>query len=220
MRLFAKDFFSVIEIALVLGLIAGDYYGVVPVSSTPFFVGLGWLSLRFRGLRWRDVGFVRPHSWPQAVIVGTIAGVAIELFATFVTTPLLTYFSGAPPDLSDFRSTVGNFRMLLFWLALNWTLFALGEELAFRGYVMNLFAGAFQSSRAAWTGSLVVTSALFGWSHGNQGFAGIAQESLSGMLLGTLYLASGRNLATPIIAHGISNSLALVLIFFGRYPGI
>ncbi len=152
--------------------------------------------------------------------LGTLAGLAIELFATFVTTPALSWLTGAPPDLSSFRSVVGNARALLFFLVLNWTLFAIGEELAFRGYVMNLFAAALGKSRWRWIVSLVVTSALFGWGHGNQGITGIAQETLSGLLLGAVYLGCGRNLAMPIIAHGVSNTLALVLIYFNRYPGV
>jgi membrane protease YdiL (CAAX protease family) len=144
----------------------------------------------------------------------------MELFATFVTTPFLSHLSGAPPDLSEFRSTVGNPRLLLFWIALNWIFFAPAEELAFRGYVMNLFAGMFHGTTLAWIVSLVATSLLFGWGHGGQGLSGMAQESLSGLLLGVLYLASGRNLTVPIIAHGVSNTVAFILIFFGRYPGI
>ena len=209
-----------VEMLLVVALIAGDYYGVVPVTSTPFFIALGWASLRLRGLQWRDVGFVRPPSWGRALVLGTLAGLAIELFATFVTTPALSWLTGTPPDLSSFRSVVGNTRALLFFLVLNWTLFAIGEELAFRGYVMNLFADALSTSRWRWIGSLVATSALFGWGHGNQGITGIAQETLSGLLLGGVYLGCGRNLALPIIAHGVSNTLALVLIYFNRYPGV
>ena len=62
--------------------------------------------------------------------LGTLAGLAIELFATFVTTPALSWLTGVPPDLST-SIVVGNARALLFFLVLNWTLFAIGEELAF-----------------------------------------------------------------------------------------
>jgi len=42
----------------------------------------------------------------------------------------------------------------------------------------------------------------------------------AGLLLGVLYLACGRNLAVPIIAHGITDTIDVVLIFSGRYPGL
>jgi membrane protease YdiL (CAAX protease family) len=66
-----------------------------------------------------------------------------------------------------------------------------------------------------------LTSALFGIAHGeSQGLAGMLQEGFAGFVLGSLYLACGRRLAIPVIAHGASNSLALVMIFFNRYPGL
>jgi uncharacterized protein len=39
-------------------------------------------------------------------------------------------------------------------------------------------------------------------------------------LLGLLYLGSGRTLTVPIVAHGVSNTLAFVLIYLDRYPGV
>ena len=211
---------AAVEVALVVALTAGDFYEIVPISSVPFLLLMGWISLRRRGLRWRDTGFTRPPSWPRAIAVGIVAGIGMELFSTFVTVPLLTQLTGKPPDLSDFRSTVGNVRMLLFWLALNWTLAAFGEELGYRGYVMPRVADLGGRTRAAWLASLVFTSALFGWGHGGQGITGMTQETLAGLMLGGLYLATGRNLTVPIVAHGVSNTLAFVLIYLGRYPGV
>jgi len=199
---------------------AGDFYGVVPISSTPFLVVLGWISLRLRGLRWRDAGFTRPPDWPRAILLGCAAGILMELFATFVTVPLLTQLTGKPPDLSEFRSTVGNVRVLLLWLALNWTLAAFGEELGFRGYLMPRLADLGRRARGSWILALVLSSLLFGWGHGGQGITGMTQETLAGLMLGILYLASGRNLTIPIVAHGISNTVAFVLIYFDRYPGV
>ena len=73
--------------------------------------------------------------------------------------------------------------------------------------------------RVAWLASLLIGSALFGWGHTEQGVSGWVQESLSGLLLGVLFLLAGRNLMLPILAHGTSNTLAFVLIYLGRYPG-
>lgn len=38
--------------------------------------------------------------------------------------------------------------------------------------------------------------------------------------LGLLYLVTRRNVLVPIVSHGVSNSLAFVLIYLGRYPGL
>lgn len=167
---------AAVEVALIVALMAGDFYGVVPFSSTPFLLALAWLSLRLRGLRWRDVGFTRPGSWPRALAFGTAAGVALELFATFVTVPLLSRLAGQPPDLSDFRPLVGNLKLVLLLLVPAWLLAGFGEELGFRGYVMNRIADLGRRGRGAWAVSLLLSSALFGWGHGGQGITGMLQE--------------------------------------------
>jgi hypothetical protein len=50
------------------------------------------------------------------------------------------------------------------------------------------------------------------------GITGIIDEGLAGLLLGVIYLQTGRNLAVPIIAHGISDTIDFLLIFLGKYP--
>ncbi len=208
------------ELALVVALVAGDFYGLVPVSSTPFLLVLAWISLRLRGFGWRDVGFVRPSRWPQSLALGVLAGLVMELFSTFVSVPLLSRLTGKPPDLSDFRPLVGNLRLLLGSLVPMWLLAAFGEELVFRGYLMNRIARLGWSTRWAWPLSLIAASVLFGWGHGGQGLTGMLQEGFAGLLLGLLYIGCGRNLTIPIIVHGVSNTLAFLLIFLDRYPGV
>lgn len=209
-----------VELILILGVGIADLYGFIFFSRTPYLIALGWLSLRLRGLRWRDLGFTRPPHWPRAIAIGAFAGVAMELFSTFVTVPFFTRLTGKPPDLSDFRFMVGNLPALLALLGVMWILAAFGEELAHRGYVMNRVAEIGRGTRAAWLFSLIVSSAFFGWGHDAQDLTGVLQESFAGLLLGLMYLGSRRNLTIPIVAHGVSNTVAFILIYFGRYPGI
>lgn len=210
-----------IEIGLAGGLLVADRMHLVPVSNTPFLLVLAWISLRMRHRTWRSIGLIRPNSWIQAIAVGIVAGFALECFSLLATEPLIAWTTGISPDRSDLRPVVGSPLMLSVAMALNWTLAAFGEEMAWRGYLLNRIMDL--GIPGAW-GSflcLLLTSALFGIAHGeSQGIAGMLQEGFAGFALGSLYLASGRKLALPIIAHGASNSLALILIFFNRYPGL
>lgn len=208
------------ELGALIVLTIADARGLVPLSRTPFLLLLCWVSLRLRRLSWRDIGFTRPPAMQRAIAIGIVAGLAIELFAITITTPWIASMTGTPPDVSDLQDVVGNWQLLLIVLVVSWVLAAFGEELAFRGYLMNRVADGFGRTRVAWIISLAVVSVFFGIGHGTQGVAGIVQESLSGCLLGVLFLASGRNLTVPIVAHGVSNSLALVLIYLNRYPGL
>ena len=68
--------------------------------------------------------------------------------------------------------------------------------------------------------SLIAVNLAFGYAHAYQGITGIIDEGLSGILLGLLYLGTGCNLSVPIIAHGVTDTVDVLLIFLGKYPGL
>jgi len=47
-----------------------------------------------------------------------------------------------------------------------------------------------------------------------------ARGAVTGLVLGGLYLAFGRNLWPAILAHGLSDTLALVMVVCGFTPGV
>ena len=67
--------------------------------------------------------------------------------------------------------------------------------------------------------SLFLISALFGFSHYQQGPTGIIEEGSDGLILGLIYLAWQRNLAIPIVVHGVCDTIDVVLLFLGKYRG-
>lgn len=211
---------GVAELVLVVSLVVADIHRLVPFSKTPFYLVLGWISLRLRGVGWRGVGFTVPSGWRRALALGTVAGIGLEILSAFGVEPALARLFGRSADLSDFRPLVGNAALLLVVLAANWILAALGEELVYRGYLMSRVAGLAGGTRAAWVASLLAVSALFGWGHVDQGLTGQVQAAYDGLMLGLLYLGAQRNLLVPIVSHGVSNSLAFVLIYLGHYPGL
>lgn len=126
--------------------------------------------------------------------------------------------SGSKPDLSSFAGLVGNLPATLGMLVLVWTLAAFGEELGYRGYVLERAASLGGHSKAAYAVAMALISALFGLGHVYQGAAGIVSSAVAGLYFGTLYLASGRNLWLAILAHGSSNTLALAMTYLGLVP--
>ncbi len=84
---------------------------------------------------------------------------------------------------------------------------------------MNRFADAGNRSPVMWIVSLVVISLVFGYGHLYQGITGQVENAIDGLLLGVVYLACGRNLWAPIIAHGITDTVDMLLLFLGKYPG-
>jgi membrane protease YdiL (CAAX protease family) len=209
-----------VEFLIVGFIFYADYRHWIPFSKTPELVLLGWISLRLRGLRWRDVGLTRYRSWKRTIVMGVVLGTALETFQLLVTQPILAKLVGRQPDLELFRMLTGNIKVTLLFIALSWTLAALGEELVWRGYLMNRVVDVFGRTPAGWICSLGIVSVVFGLAHGYQGLTGWIEEGLAGFALGVMYLRTGRNLSVPIIAHGICDTIDMVLIFFGKMPGM
>ena len=200
-------------------IFVADFKHLILFSKTPYLLLFGWISLWVRKISWRDVGLKLYRSWKTSIALGIAAGVLLEGLELFITQPLLVKWLGKQPDLEVFRALHGNLKWTLIALAGAWTLAAFGEEMVYRGYLMNRVADLLNRTRSAWIISLIAVHLAFGLAHAYQGLTGIIDEGLSGLLLGVIYLRTGRNLSVPIIAHGIADSIDFVLIFFGKYPG-
>jgi CAAX protease family protein len=209
-----------VELLVVALIFVADARKLIPLSKTPFLLAFAWLSLRTRKIRWRDIGLSRFGNWKITLAAGVGVGLLLEVFQLFISQPFLVRVLRKQPDLELFRALHGNLKWTLLALAGAWTLAAFGEEMVYRGYLMNRVADLLNRTRSAWLVSLIIVHLGFGLAHAYQGITGIVDEGLAGLLLGLTYLGTKRNLAVPIIAHGITDSIDFALIFLGKYPGM
>lgn len=209
-----------VELALVGAIFWADQQGYVPLSKTPFLLLVAWGSMRLRGVGWRAAGLSLPANWRRLALIGVAVGVAMWLLEFFVTMPVLRQLLGYWPDLTTFNDLVGSLELLAIYLALNWVLAAFGEEMVWRGWALPRVAQFCGTGTRAWVVALVVVNLGFGLAHLYQGPSGIIQATVAGVLLGILYLATGRNLVAPVLAHGISNSIDFTVMYLGLYPGV
>jgi membrane protease YdiL (CAAX protease family) len=179
---------------------------------------LGSLSLWLRQSGWREIGLGRPASWGRTILAGVGIAVAWTALDWWVTLPLVKRITGQPLDVSEYASLPGNLYLLLVWVALSWTLAAFGEEMVYRGYLLNRLADLLGRHRAGWALSLLVMGLLFGWGHNYQGTTGLLLSIYDGIVMGVLYLASGRNLWLTVIEHGAGNTLGFILVYLGYHP--
>jgi hypothetical protein len=208
-----------IEVLAVATIFHLDYIRLLPVSKVPFLFLLGWISIRWRGLGWKDVDLTVNQPFLKLLAIGLAVGIAMEALELFATQPLLTSLLHKGPDLHEFQRLVGNIQLLILGIVLAWILAAFGEEMVYRGYLLNRVADLFGRSTIGWTASAVLVTLLFGVAHFPQGPTGIIENVIDGAILAALYFATGRNLIAPIIAHGIQDTVDVVLIYLGWYPG-
>ncbi|SFN54332.1 hypothetical protein SAMN05216219_1120 [Mycetocola miduiensis] len=125
--------------------------------------------------------------------------------------PLLELATGTEQDVSGFAPIQGDFRLLLLMLALSWTLAAVGEEFAFRGYVQTrmreLLPGRWGLATA-----IIFSSLLFGLVHTEQGIVGVIVTTVDGVFF-SLLRYQFRTLWAAVTSHGVSNTMGLIVFF-------
>ncbi len=187
-------------------------------SATIFLFLIGWASLWFRNSGWKALGMQRPTNWLRTSAIAIAIGVAYQFVSMRVIVPFLHRITNEPLDLSQFESLRGNIAMLVVWLAVSWIIAAFGEEMVYRGYVLNRFGDVFQSPQAGlWIGA-IASSALFAMGHAYQGVTGIVETFIFACVMAFIYLANRRNLWLNIIAHGVYDTVAFIMIYLGLYP--
>ena len=176
-------------------------------NEVPILVALGWISLRLRDGGWKAVGLKRPNSWWKTVVLAVGAAAVLQLGSELMVDPLASRIWPAPQHMSKALESVAlGWRPALTALLLVWTFAAFGEELGYRGYLLTRAADAFgRRSNTAYFLAMVVVAVLFGFGHYYKGPAGVLDSTYSGLVLGGVYLLSGRNLWAAILAHGISD---------------
>jgi uncharacterized protein len=167
---------------------------------------------------WLSIGMRRPSSW---------GGVALSVVALYVTvaagmallvTPLADAMRWPPLDASAFMAVRGNTATLAGMLVLVWTVVAFGEELLFRGFILNRLRTPLGPNALGGVVAVASQAALFGVGHFYLGARGIAAATLVGVVYGAWYLLRGRNLWPLIVAHGITDTVSMVAIYAGVFP--
>ncbi len=203
------------EVMLAVAVVLGhNIYHVVPNEVLVLAV-VGALSLALRRQSLRSIGFRRPESWTRTFLIALAVGIGLQLLSTYVSEPLIRRFTGESSDLSQFRDITGDIQITLIWLAIAWTFAAFGEEFVYRGYVLNRMAETLGGTPMSFWMAVVGTAMLFGIGHYYQGPTGMIDTGISALVFGALYVWSGRNLWLPILTHGLTDTIAIVLIFFG-----
>lgn len=210
-----QRWFSLAEMALGTFLVIGhNVYHLVP-NEVPFLFLLFWISLRLRDGGWKVAGLKRPDSWKWTVVWALGAAALRILMGEFVISPLTARILPPQHTSSVITRVSGGWKEALLGLLLIWTFAAFGEELGYRGYLITRAADVGGRNRLAYWAGMVFVSVLFGYGHYYKGPAGIIDSGIAGLILGSAYLLSRRNLWVCILAHGFIDTVAVIAVFMG-----
>lgn len=180
---------------------------------TIIIVGLMFISLLLRRERIRTVGFRRPLSWPRLAGLALIVAFLMQLFDVGVVMPIMNRLTGDSIDYSGFANIEGNLGQLVVILVVSWTIAAVGEELAYRGYLQKTLGILFGKSKYGVMFVVAISSILFGLAHTEQGLVGVTITTIDALIYSWLKIKYD-SLWAPILAHGFYNSIGVIVFYF------
>jgi membrane protease YdiL (CAAX protease family) len=206
---------SAAELAVgALIVIGHNVYHIVP-NEVPILFVLALISFRLRDGSWTAMGLTRPASWRNTLLLALAAAGLRIVLGNFVIDPLTAHFW--PPAIAPKGTAAAthNLKVALEYLAIVWTFAAFGEEISYRGYLLNRAADLGRRTQAAYWIAVLVSSVLFGYGHYYKGPSGMVDSGVAGLILGATYVLSGRNLWACILAHGFIDTFGVVCVYFG-----
>jgi hypothetical protein len=193
----------------ILLVLAGNLLG--PFRGIPVLIWASW-----SGTPWRELGFVRPASWPRTVIVGVVFGVAFKLVMKAIVMPLF----GADPINHTYQYATGNAASLPGLVFLMIVGGGFGEETMFRGYMFERLTKLLGTGTVAKVAIVTVTTAMFASLHyADQGATGVEQAVFTGATFGTIFAVTGR-IWVVMIAHAAFDLAALAIIYWNLEPAV
>jgi membrane protease YdiL (CAAX protease family) len=202
--------FGPLGLLSILIILAGNFL-FVPLSA---ILVLGWRSLSHTP--WREIGYVRPQSWPRTFAVGIVFGVAFKFLMKAIVMPLL----GGPPVNQAYHWVAGNTAALPAMLFLMIVVAGFGEETLYRGWMFERLGKLFGTSGWAKVSIVVLTSVVFAPPHYvDQGIPGVEQALITGSVFGTIFALTGR-IFLLMVAHAAFDLMALAIIYWDFEPAV
>jgi hypothetical protein len=171
--------------------------------------------MKARGVSWSDLGLRRPKNHKIALIAtASTLGLAIAFVILFQVVNDHIAF-GLAPDTSGesasskFGDLHGNWILFLSIIPFVW-LESLLEEVLDRGFLMNWIERLFPDGLFATVLAVIAQAAIFGFRHSHDLSERSITVGLIGLAMGIGYVAFGRDLWPPIVAHCVLNTMSML----------
>lgn len=202
-----RTLLSLLEVGLAVAMVA--FRAPLPAVVLTL-LALVSLLVRREGLA--TLG-LRPLAHPRRqvlhIVLLTLAWTTVVFL---IVMPATEHLTGSAQDTSEFAALEGNLPRLLLFLGLSWTLAAVVEELAFRGYLLTRVTDVVGSSVLARAAGVVGVALLFAVIHTEQGATGMVLVFADAVFFGVLRYAYG-SLWAAVVAHGVSNTVGMTAFF-------
>jgi membrane protease YdiL (CAAX protease family) len=216
--------FSAAGLVILIGLpLVGEslfHRQLVIFTANVVMLGLVWLGLHLRGQGAGYLGLSFKVSGWKPLLIGFAKSLLVLLLGMFgflFGFMLMANITGIPQqaDVSAYNYLQGNLPLLLISLASIYFVSSFGEEVVYRGFLINRVENLLGGGRKATWIAVMVSSLVFGLAHFGWGAVGVVQTFFMGLALAVSYLLFRRNLWVLVAAHAYMDTALIIPLYFG-----
>jgi uncharacterized protein len=174
--------------------------------------------LRVNSQSWRTLGLRAPERWGRLALSVLALYLLIVVGMLAAVEPLVRVFDWPSLNIAGYAHVKGNPLQLARILVIAWTTAAIGEELLFRGFLLDRIERMLGPGAVSATAAVALQAMIFGAAHAYLGVRGVAAAMLVGVVFGSWFVLRGRNLWPLIVAHGLTDTITLLAIYAGVMP--
>jgi len=178
-----------------------------------------WLGIKLRGETCKDFGLTfKPLTFKQAfrVFLLSLLVLVIALAGFILGSIIMANITGIPEgssDMSSYAYLKDNIGMLLLTLAGVYIVSSFGEEVIYRGFLINRISQIGMNTKKALWIAVILSSLIFGFVHYEWGPMGVGQTTFMGLALGICYLKLKKRLWILILAHAYMDTILMVQMY-------
>jgi membrane protease YdiL (CAAX protease family) len=116
-------------------------------------------------------------------------------------------------NLSGYAFLKDNLGMLFLTLAGVYIVSSFGEEVIYRGFLINRFMELGLNSKAGRMFAVILSAIIFGLAHFGWGPMGMVQTAFMGLALGLCYIYMNKRLWILILAHAYMDTILMVQMY-------
>lgn len=177
-----------------------------------------WLGIKLRNQKLSEFGITfNKITIKQSIQVFLISIlVFIAAIAAFVLgSIIMANITGIPEssDMSNYAFLHNNLGMLILTLAGTYIVASFGEEVIYRGFIINRLLELGLDSKIGRIIVIIISALIFGLAHYQWGPMGIVQTGFMGAVLAFFYLKLKKRIWILVLAHGYMDTILMIQMY-------
>ena len=183
-----------------------------------------WLGIKARGENWESIGLSFKWQGMKRLLNTFLLSLMVFVLAMFgfvFGSIIMANITGIPEgaDMSSYAFLEDNFGMLLIVLAGVYIVSSFGEEVIYRGFLINRISEFGKDTKTIKIIAVILSSIIFGLIHYGWGPMGMVQTFFMGLALGLCYIYMKKRLWIMVLAHAYMDTILMVQMYLASNQG-